>query len=583
LNIGDSNTGTITVSAAITRSSATTLNLTTGNNEDIAINPGSLDAGGGSVTLTAGSGGQITSNASGTDVTGNLTVNGELAPGASAGLFVVGGDVTLSATDTLSIEVNGSTTAGTDYDQLNVTGTVDLGSATLSTSGTITSSAGQVVTIINNDDTDAVTGTFAGLAEGANVTINGVPFKISYVGGSGNDVVLSETQVSVSVSPASVTENGATNLDYTFTRVGSTGAPLTVNFTVSGGAVFSSDYTQTGAATFGVSAGTVTILAGSSTAVVTVDPTDDSTVEASETVVLTVTSGTGYEVGSPSAATGTITDNDTATFTIGDGTKNESDGTMTFTVSLSNPIDTTATINVTYTDVSATGSSGGVGAEFIRCLVLRSVRAYEKLSGSPNGTAAPPHHHEGPPIHPSPYPGPAPHFDGCTPSPAAMGEWRLSSHDAKIVQTRYVPTPPSRAGASVRWHANRVQAGPVGQGLVVVAEDAVVVLEDRPAFKIRHDGDVQGIPAAIDRPRQEQIVVHRLARREALVSRFVVVQRDADLSQVVYALRPASGFSRSLDGRQHQADQDADDGDHHQEFHQGECRRTADRELGAIW
>src|SRR5262249_34827358 len=38
--------------------------------------------------------------------------------------------------------------------------------------------------------TDAVVGTFAGLAQGATVLIGGRPFTISYTGGDGNDVVL---------------------------------------------------------------------------------------------------------------------------------------------------------------------------------------------------------------------------------------------------------------------------------------------------------------------------------------------------------------------------------------------------------
>ena len=33
-------------------------------------------------------------------------------------------------------------------------------------------------------------GTFAGLAEGATVNFNGAPMRITYVGGTGNDVVL---------------------------------------------------------------------------------------------------------------------------------------------------------------------------------------------------------------------------------------------------------------------------------------------------------------------------------------------------------------------------------------------------------
>ena len=54
---------------------------------------------------------------------------------------------------------------------------------------------GQSYTIIDNDSNDAVTGTFNNLAEGATFTVDGYVFKISYVGGTGNDVVVTVQSV----------------------------------------------------------------------------------------------------------------------------------------------------------------------------------------------------------------------------------------------------------------------------------------------------------------------------------------------------------------------------------------------------
>ncbi len=122
------------------------------------------------------------------------------------------------------------------------------------------------------------------------------------------------TTVTLVVSPAAVAEDGATNLTYTFTRSGTTSGASTVNFSVAGTADDATDYVLSGS---GVSynaaayTGTVTILDGSSTATVTVDPSADGVVEPNETVVLTVTPGTGYTVGSPGVATGTILNDDT--------------------------------------------------------------------------------------------------------------------------------------------------------------------------------------------------------------------------------------------------------------------------------
>lgn len=116
--------------------------------------------------------------------------------------------------------------------------------------------------------------------------------------------------VSVAISPSSVLEDGASNLVYTFTLSATATSNVTVNFSVGGTAAFSGDYTQTGAATFGASSGTVVIANGSSSSSVTIDPVTDSNLETNETVLLTVNSGTGYIIGSPISAAGTITNDD---------------------------------------------------------------------------------------------------------------------------------------------------------------------------------------------------------------------------------------------------------------------------------
>ncbi len=117
-----------------------------------------------------------------------------------------------------------------------------------------------------------------------------------------NDDVALPT-ITLAVSPSSVTEDGSSNLVYTFTRTGVISNALTVNYTVGGTATNGSDY-----GTIGTS---VTFAANSSTATVTVDPTADTTVESDETVSLTLASGTGYTIGTTSAVTGTITNDDT--------------------------------------------------------------------------------------------------------------------------------------------------------------------------------------------------------------------------------------------------------------------------------
>jgi subtilisin family serine protease len=124
--------------------------------------------------------------------------------------------------------------------------------------------------------------------------------------------------VTVSVSPASVQEDGSTNLVYTFTRTGTDlSSPLTVNFTVSGQANAApgnndpADYTLVTGNDVSfdptTKQGTVSFAANATTVTVVVDPITDSVAETEdETVSLSIVGGVGYISGSSSIATGTI-------------------------------------------------------------------------------------------------------------------------------------------------------------------------------------------------------------------------------------------------------------------------------------
>jgi fibronectin-binding autotransporter adhesin len=127
----------------------------------------------------------------GSGTTGGLTLinGGSVNPGASPGILSTGA-FTMNSGTFLNLEIDG-TTVGTGYDQLSVTGGVNLNGGTLSLSGSYTTmTSGDLFTIILNDGADPVSGTFAGLSESASVFNGGQEFTISYVGGTGNDVVL---------------------------------------------------------------------------------------------------------------------------------------------------------------------------------------------------------------------------------------------------------------------------------------------------------------------------------------------------------------------------------------------------------
>jgi uncharacterized protein YkwD len=117
--------------------------------------------------------------------------------------------------------------------------------------------------------------------------------------------------VSISATDPSASEAGAGTGTFTVTRTGSTAAPLVVNYTLGG--------TASAGADFALLTGSVTIPASSSTAAITVTPLDDTLVEGSETVVVTLAAGPGYAVVAPTNATVTIADDDA-------GLPNDADG-----------------------------------------------------------------------------------------------------------------------------------------------------------------------------------------------------------------------------------------------------------------
>ena len=140
------------------------------------------------------------STLSGTGIVWSITVNqGLLRPGSSAGILTSLSTMTLNP-GTLEIELNG-TNVGTGYDQVRALTGVALGTtSSLSVTRNFASSPGTTFKIIDNASTKAVIGTFNGLPEGKAFAVSGLPFQISYVGGDGNDVVLTRVQSSSAVS-----------------------------------------------------------------------------------------------------------------------------------------------------------------------------------------------------------------------------------------------------------------------------------------------------------------------------------------------------------------------------------------------
>jgi len=182
---------------------------------------------------------------------------------------------------------------------------------------------------------------------------------------------------SITVSPSSVSEDGATNLTYTVSLDQAAQSAVSVAFSVGGTATSGTDYAAVSSP--------LVIAAGQTSGTITINPTADSTVEPDETVVISLAAGSGYSVGSPNSATGTILNDDQPSLSINDVSLSEGDaGTSnaTFTVSLSQPAgaggvsfdiataDGTATAGVDYVASSLTGQTIPAGSSSATFTVL---------------------------------------------------------------------------------------------------------------------------------------------------------------------------------------------------------------------
>jgi secreted trypsin-like serine protease len=126
-------------------------------------------------------------------------------------------------------------------------------------------------------------------------SIIGTSTATPFVSISAVDNVAAETAAGQTANPAS----------FTISRTGSTASSLTVTLTTGGTATNGTDYT--------VMPAKVTIPAGATSTTISLTPSDDIQSEGTETVIVSLVAGTGYQVNSSSfSATMSILDNDAA-------------------------------------------------------------------------------------------------------------------------------------------------------------------------------------------------------------------------------------------------------------------------------
>lgn len=178
--------------AGLTKAGAGSLSLTGASTYPgtTTLNAGTLAVAGGSLASSVfGSAGTLV--LSGGGAVGGVSLGGTavLAPGGDGGSPV--GTATglfLSAGTTYRARLDGATTG--QFSRVTVNGPVNVTGAALELTGAYAPAAGDRFTLVENDGTDAVTGTFASLPQGATRMFGGRQVRASYVSNSGNDVAL---------------------------------------------------------------------------------------------------------------------------------------------------------------------------------------------------------------------------------------------------------------------------------------------------------------------------------------------------------------------------------------------------------
>ncbi len=190
LQIGDANSGTISVSGAISRTAATNIKLISGS--DLVIGEAGINTGGGTLLLDPGTSPKsVKPTFNGTDATAST--------------------LSFASASNLEITFNGTTVGdgtGSTYSQLRIEGEVNLTGVDLVMTGSYTPVGSETFIIINNDGADAIQGNFNGLSQGATITNfrgSSFPATISYTGGDGNDVVITVGCSAFPAPTASVT------------------------------------------------------------------------------------------------------------------------------------------------------------------------------------------------------------------------------------------------------------------------------------------------------------------------------------------------------------------------------------------
>ncbi len=232
----------------------------------------------------------------GAETTATISATDASAAEASrvAGTLAVTRTGSTAAALAVNYSLGGTATNGADYDNLRGTVVIHPGQTT----------AAIVVRPVDDATVDPNETVVATLAANSSYLLGSAT--VGTVTIADNDVAVPVTPtVTIATTDSSAAEANRETGTFTVTRTGSTAAALTVNYTLSGTATNGSDYDSL--------TGSITIPAGQASATIVVRPTDDTAVDANESVIVTLAANTAYQLGATTVGTVTIADNDAPT------------------------------------------------------------------------------------------------------------------------------------------------------------------------------------------------------------------------------------------------------------------------------
>jgi hypothetical protein len=196
---------------------------------------------------------------------------------------------------TINYSLSGTATNGTDYSSVTNSIVIPVGQTSVTLPINVIDD-----TLVESNETVVLT-----LNSSTNYTLGSST--AGTVAIADNDSALPSITLTTTDANAAETLSGQTPNpgQFTITRTGGTNTALTINYSIGGTATNGTDYSAL--------SNSIVIPVGQTSVTIPINVIDDALVESNETVVITLSTGTGYSLGTVTTGLVTIADNETAT------------------------------------------------------------------------------------------------------------------------------------------------------------------------------------------------------------------------------------------------------------------------------